>query len=153
MFNRLVVCLLGFWLLIANPAIADKQLSRTYAVEPSNPVVNPAYVEARVREYFADIPVMVAIASCESGFRQYEADGRLLVNPSPESTASGLFQILYITHKPAWSISDSTDITTLEGNMRFARKMYEESGTAPWSSSKSCWQKRKHRYETLLAMS
>ena len=35
-------------------------------------------VEATVREYFADIPVMIEIARCESKFRQFADSGNVL---------------------------------------------------------------------------
>ncbi len=132
----------------ANPG---EHIAREHAVSPTHPAVDSAYIERRVIEYFHDIPVMIAIASCESNFRQYDEDGLLLVNPNPNSTASGVFQILYTTHKDAWSQSNETHIATLEGNLAFARKLYEESGTTPWNPSRSCWQGRLARYEQRVA--
>ena len=132
----------------ANPG---ERISREYAVSPDHPAVDPSYIERRVIEYFHDIPVMIAIASCESDFRQFDEDGLLLVNQNPKSTASGVFQILYITHKDVWSQNDETNITTLEGNLAFARMMYEQSGTVPWNPSHSCWKSRIGRYEHRVA--
>jgi len=133
----LVMCLLGFT--FANPAIAGKSLAEAYAVSPDSIEVDPAYVEAVVRDYFKDIPVMIEIARCESGFRQYEDNGLMVENPSPDSSASGVYGILYIKHFKLWSTSPETNITTLKGNLAYARKMYMESGTAPWAESESCW--------------
>jgi hypothetical protein len=147
----IVMCLLGLVSACANPVMAGESLSDMYAVAPDSIEVDSSYVEARVTEYFSDIPVMIAIASCESEFRQYEPDGRLLVNPNPRSTASGVYQILYKQHAKVWAKNPQTNITTLEGNMAFARQMYEESGTSPWNSSKGCWSKRIHRYEMRVA--
>jgi hypothetical protein len=148
--RTIVLCLLGFTL-TGNPAIADKKLSRLYAVPSTNPAVDPAFVKAYTQDYFRDIPVMIAIIECESGFRQYEADGRLLVSPVKGSSASGAAQILYITHKADWSDDPDTNITTLSGNLAYARKMYLESGTSPWNESIGCWGPKIHKYEQRVA--
>lgn len=144
------MCLLGL-ALTANPAIADKKLSHLYAVSKANPVVDSAFVKAYTEAYFRDIPVMIAIIECESGFRQYETDGRLLVSAVPGSSASGAAQILYSTHKADWSDNPKTNITTLAGNLAFAREMYEKSGTSPWQPSRKCWKSRVHKYELRVA--
>lgn len=133
-------------------ANTGERIAQAYAVNPTNQEVDPNHVEERVTEYFHDIPVMIAIASCESSFRQYDSSGQLLVNSNPRSTASGVFQILYITHRERWSENSETDITTLDGNLAFARRLYEEAGTKPWNSSRSCWEKRIRRYEQRLAL-
>ena len=146
----IVLCLLGFTLTV-NPAIADKKLSHLYAVSASNPAVDTAFVKAYTEEYFRDIPVMIAIIECESGFRQYESDGRLLVSPVKGSSASGAAQILYIKHKADWSDNPDTNITTLAGNLAYAREMYEESGTSPWAQSRGCWKPKVHKYENRVA--
>lgn len=96
-------------------------------------------VQEYVAEYFADAPVMVAIARCESRFRQFDNEGNVLKN-SLGSSAVGVFQIMSSLHdKPADKME--LDITTLEGNVAYARQLYEEKGTTPWNSSKGCWGK------------
>lgn len=148
--STIAAFLLGFS--FANPTIADTpltadkapmgQIAQKYAINPNEPEANPAYVEQRVREYFRDIPEMIAIAECESTFRQYESDGRLLVNSNPKSSASGVFQILYITHYDDWARSKKTHITTLEGNLAFARQLYKRYGNKPWKASRHCWRQQ-----------
>ena len=103
------------------------------AIDPHNSVD----VEARVREYFSDVPAMAAVAKCESGFRQYAADGGVLFDPS--YSWIGVFQISRI-HLPG-AINLGVDIMTLEGNMAYARHLYEAEGMIPWTSSKGCWGK------------
>ncbi|MFM2340329.1 MAG: hypothetical protein RLZZ360_965 [Candidatus Parcubacteria bacterium] len=126
--------------------ISIAALETHFAVSPTDPEVDPNYVEARVREYFADIPVMIGICGCESEFRQFREDGTLLVSRwiNPEtgkrgSSATGVCQITYKNHYPAWSDSPETNVTTLDGNLAFARELYLSEGTAPWNESKSCW--------------
>ena len=97
---------------------------------------NSTDVEAAVRSYFADIPVMGNIAKCESSFTQYNANGTVLNGGS--GGMIGVFQINKSVHaKFALSLGD--EITTLAGNMAYARYLYNNEGTDPWDSSKGCW--------------
>jgi hypothetical protein len=96
-----------------------------------------AGVAAAVASYFADIPVMIAIAKCESGPRQYAADGAPLY-AGTDDLMVGIFQIDSAIHTtPARALG--FDITTLTGNMGYARYLYGAEGTEPWISSFSCW--------------
>ena len=107
----------------------------------SAPVVDPynsADVEVAVRGYFADIPVMAAIAKCESNFREYAADGSVLNGGS--GGMIGVFQINKSVHA-TFALSLGDDITTLAGNMAYARYLYDNEGTSPWDSSEPCWGK------------
>jgi hypothetical protein len=96
-------------------------------------------VEEYVRDYFADAPVMIAIASCESQFRQSNKDGTILKNA--KSSAIGVFQIMASIHQKDAAQNLGLDITTIEGNAAFARYLYEKSGTKPWNASQKCWGK------------
>jgi hypothetical protein len=92
-------------------------------------------VEARIRQYFADIPVMASIAKCESSFRQYGSNGLVLFDPS--YSMIGAFQVS-AAHMPE-ALSMGMDVTTLEGNMAYARHLYNSGGTDPWLASFRCW--------------
>jgi len=89
-----------------------------------------AAVESRVREYFSDIPVMIEIARCESTFRQFTDSGSVL------KTAAGMvgvFQLYGEVHETA-ATALGFDIDTLEGNIGYAKHLYQNSGTTPWRS-------------------
>ncbi len=92
--------------------------------------------EQKVREYFWDLPVMAAIAKCESEFTQYGASGNALLG-GYKSRMIGLYQIAPLHLSDA--IALGLDVMTLEGNMAFARHLYEMSGTRPWEASRWCW--------------
>ena len=93
-------------------------------------------VREYVEEYFADAPIMIAIAECESQFKQYDKRGDVVKNPN--STAIGIFQIMSSIHRePAKDMG--LDIASIEGNLAYARQLYEEKGTQPWNASKACW--------------
>ena len=93
-------------------------------------------LEAKVRDYFADAPVMIPISKCESEFRQFDSAGSPLDGGS--GAMIGLYQINARVHS-TYAKSLGIDIYTVEGNLAYARKLYTEEGTVPWLSSASCW--------------
>ena len=94
-------------------------------------------VEESVREYFADIPVMIEIARCESKFRQFADSGNVLRGGAGRQMV-GVFQFFDRYHtNPANELG--FDIQTLEGNLAYARHTYEREGTSPWNSARDCW--------------
>lgn len=99
---------------------------------------NPETLSAYVREYYADTPILAEIAKCESHFRHLTADGSVIKNP--KSSAIGVMQIMSSIHDP---LADDLglDITSLEGNLAYAKHLYETQGTKPWNASRPCWGK------------
>jgi hypothetical protein len=97
---------------------------------------NPDHVEARVRAYFSDIPIMAEIARCESGFHMYDEYG----NPLYGGTGGmvGVFQEAAAIHNDT-AKELGLNINTLEGNLAYARYLYENQGLAPWYASSKCW--------------
>ncbi len=106
----------------------------------AQPMPQAQTVQQYVQTYFADEPVMIAIAGCESKFRQYDTDGSILKNP--HSSAIGVFQIMSSSHS-ATAASLGLDIYTTQGNAAYAQYLYDKLGTAPWASSQGCWGKSK----------
>ncbi|MBI5456953.1 peptidoglycan-binding protein [Candidatus Kaiserbacteria bacterium] len=96
-------------------------------------------IEAKVREYFPGIDVMADIARCESRFRQYTDAGNPL-HGGYGGAMIGVFQIHETVHAK-YAQSLGMDIYTLEGNLAYAKRLYEKEGTNPWISSFSCWGK------------
>lgn len=132
------------------PLAASLAIALSAALSPSSgfaaatapsPVQMPAAqtVEQYVDTQFADTPVMIKIASCESHFRQFDKDGTVLQNPN--STAVGVFQIMSSIHKDLADQNLGLDIYTLEGNVAYAKALYADKGTQPWNASKACWSK------------
>lgn len=94
-------------------------------------------VETVVREYFADIPVMVQVARCESTFRHWRTDGSVLTG-RVDNADTGVMQINKRYHEEA-AIRLGLDLDQIEDNLAYARHLYEEQGTQPWSASQPCW--------------
>lgn len=94
-------------------------------------------VEEFVREYYADTPVLIEVARCESQFRQYDEKGAVLRGEvTPEDI--GIMQINdHFQGETAKSMG--YDIRTIEGNLAYAKVLYDKQGVAPWRASKKCW--------------
>ena len=106
--------------------------STTTATSTSTPRQDQVAVEKRVRDYFVDVPVMVEIARCESKFRQFTDSGAVLRGGAGGGMI-GVFQFYEQVHaKPA--LLFGFDLATVEGNLSYARQLYERSGTTPWNA-------------------
>jgi hypothetical protein len=93
---------------------------------------NQVAVEKRVRELFADAPVMIEIARCESKFRQFTDSGNLL-RGGGSTGMIGVFQFYEAIHA-APALALGFNLATLEGNLGYARHLYTAEGTRPWAS-------------------
>jgi len=93
--------------------------------------------ELAVREYFADIPIMIEVARCESTFRHTLADGSVLTG-RVDGRDTGVMQINTYYHA-ATAERLGLDVFDLEDNMAYARHLYERQGLQPWSASQPCW--------------
>jgi hypothetical protein len=109
---------------------------------------NSEHIKARVQAFFPDLPVMVAIADCESEFRQFDHDTSLLRGGG--GTVVGIFQINEAIHRPL-ALTLGLDISSIDGNILYARHMYEEDGIYPWLSSFPCWNPKIHPTATSTA--
>lgn len=105
----------------------------------SSTIPTNAGIEAKVRAYFSDIPVMAEVSRCESHFRQYDKSGET-IRGRVNAKDVGVMQINERYHlKRAQKLG--YDLYTVEGNLAYGRLLYEEQGTQPWSASSPCWGK------------
>ncbi len=98
---------------------------------------NPETLGAYVRQYFDDAPVMAHIAWCESRYRHLNPDGSIFRGEKVKEDI-GVMQINTYYHQETADKLE-IDLYSLEGNLEYARYLYEKQGTQPWSSSKKCW--------------
>ncbi len=131
------------------PFAASIALAVSLALSGSNAASAPKFsqqpmpavqtVEEYVREYFADAPIMAEIARCESRFKQFDKDGSIhrgVVN----DLDLGVMQVNEYYHgKTADKLG--LNLYTIQGNVAYAKYLYEKEGVQPWSSSKPCWGK------------
>jgi hypothetical protein len=100
------------------------------------PLIDPAEIGQVVRAYYKDVPILAEVARCESHFKHYTPDGVLMNKQG--SSATGVMQLMAIYHEETaeslgWSIRD------LEGNLAYARWLYDREGLQPWEASRYCW--------------
>lgn len=108
--------------------------------EPQNSSIGE--IEQRVREYFAEDPIMIKVAWCESKFRHFERDGSVVRGDINRSDI-GVMQVNEYYHgKTADALG--LDLHKLEDNLAYARYLYTREGTRPWNSSSHCWSKGAH---------
>lgn len=93
--------------------------------------------EADVRAAFADVPAMISIARCESKYTQFGKGGTAL-HGGYGGRMVGIFQIYSDVHAD-YAKDLGMDIYTTEGNIAYARFLYQTQGTKPWLSSFPCW--------------
>jgi hypothetical protein len=93
-------------------------------------------IKDRVIETFGQESPLVMVAFCESTYRQFNEDGEVLRGKIDKRDV-GVFQI-----NEYWHLDESQrlgyDIYTLEGNIGYAKYLYEKSGLKPWSASYPC---------------
>lgn len=125
------------WFGVFNLCITPVVLFAEENAHSASTIHDASLVEKAVRDAFTDAPVMAEIARCESKFRQYTDSG----NPfrgGAGGTMIGVFQFNEPIHS-AYATTLGFDLTTLEGNIGYAKYVYAQSGTDPWISSFGCW--------------
>lgn len=87
--------------------------------------------------YGVNVKLAKSIAYCESGKKQFEADGRLLRGKA-NSKDVGVFQV-----NEKYHLADSKrlgmDIYTVDGNIKYSMRLMSREGTTPWNASSNCW--------------
>lgn len=107
-------------------------------------------IKEKVQAAFKDTPILFDIARCESRFRQFHSNGNVLFGGYRDGMV-GLMQINAPVHNQQ-AIRLGYDIKTLEGNMAYAKYLYEQYGTRPWIDSKHCWEDYVNDGDGLLEM-
>jgi hypothetical protein len=130
---------------VATPESAALATAQSARLQASRYTTTAAYstpgasaeTESIVRSYFSDIPVMIEIARCESGFRHTLSDGSTLrgkVDPAD----TGVMQINKRYHLSTATAMD-LNLESIYDNMAYARHLYETQGLQPWQASARCW--------------
>lgn len=107
-------------------------------------------LERKAREYFKEDPILVEIARCESSFRHLDKDGNVLRGKVNKGDV-GLMQINEYYHAETAKKLE-LDLETLEGNMAYAKYLYNREGGQPWKASSNCWNKTNNDSSTQIAL-
>ncbi len=94
-------------------------------------------IQKRLVEILGADHIMIEVARCESGFRQYNSNGTAL-HGGYNGKMIGIFQ-LYDDYHVADAKRLGFDIYNVEGNIKYAKWLFDKQGVQPWSSSSLCW--------------
>ncbi len=125
---------------LINAHMEPEQATTTQIVKVSSFATSTG-MESYLREEYANTPVLVEIARCESEFRQFDKNGKIIrgiANPADV----GVMQINEFYHADT-ARNMGINIHTTEGNVAFAKYLYSKYGSSPWSASQPCWSKVK----------
>ena len=122
-----------------NVAVAQ-DMDNSANTQSKTAVDNPITLESYVRAYFAETPILAEISGCESGFRQSDQAGNVLRGKVNKSDV-GLMQVNEYYHGQK-ALDLGFNLDTVDGNLAYAKYLYEKEGTAPWSASEKCWGKK-----------
>lgn len=100
-------------------------------------------LEQKARAFFKEDPILVEIARCESQFRQLDKNGNILRGAINKGDL-GLMQINEYYHADK-AEELGLNLKTVEGNMAYAKYLYDKEGAQPWISSSKCWNKAKNQ--------
>lgn len=115
-------------LLVVSVLTAGLGASLLYAETPSP---QTSLDKEKLYSYFSDVPAMKYIAECESGTRQFTDAGTVL-RGGAGGKMIGMFQLHETYHRvPALKLG--FDIDTLDGNVAYARHLYDKEGLTPWA--------------------
>ncbi len=102
-------------------------------------IENPLTLEMYVRSYFKDKPLLAEISRCESTFRHFDTNGNI-VRGIVNKDDVGVMQINEYYHAST-AKQLGLDLRTVDGNLAYAKYLYEKEGPKPWSASSPCWGK------------
>ncbi len=94
-------------------------------------------VEKYLREQYSDTPILLEIARCESELRQFNSNGNVL-RGRVDRDDIGVMQINERYHADTAKVL-GYNIHTIEGNVSYAKYLYEKEGAKPWKASQKCW--------------
>lgn len=103
---------------------------------------DPKEVEKYIREKYADTPILIEIARCESTFKHSDKDGNVIRGKIDKADV-GVMQINERYHLER-AESLGFDLHTIEGNTAYAEYLYNKQGVKPWSASAKCWSTEKN---------
>ena len=98
------------------------QATTTVAQVKSDLPLSTVSVEAYVRDYFRDTPILAEIAKCESTFRQFYPDGTI-VRGRVNKADIGVMQINTYYHGES-AEKLGFDIYSIDGNLGYAKWLY-----------------------------
>jgi len=110
------------------------------------PQVHAAEVEGdEVKEYIVekfgkDAPIMLKIAQCESGTQAYNWYNKWLGATRETAEREGYAVGVFMIYRKVHAHLSFDDMLDYKKNIDYAHGLFLANGTAPWLSSKHCWE-------------
>src|SRR3990167_1623478 len=105
-------------------------------IVPKPKPTNDGIVDYIKKTFPKESKIMLKIAKCESGLKQFDEEGEVITNPF--SRDYGIYQINYRWLPKAKALG--FDVMTIEGNVKMAKWLYNNGGLNHWSASfYNCW--------------
>ena len=134
----LPLALLLMWPVVA---VSDGNVSRETASQLEEPTevtvsatttlkASQIALQAAVASAFADVPSMVAVARCESHFRQFGSNGKPLISPTNDV---GVMQLNIPTWGPLAKLLRLDIYNSASDNIAMARIVYRQQGVRAWT--------------------
>ena len=117
--------------------ISEVSVTKVEEKKNSEPIKSRQETEAYVKEYFKDVPILAEVARCESEFRHTDSKGNL-IRGLVDNADVGVMQINERYHLKQ-AVALDINIHTIDGNLEYARQLYEKQGVYPWMASSACW--------------
>ncbi len=124
---------------------AANDIKQTTPVEQALPEDHPhtlISVEAYIRDYFKDEPLLAEISKCESTFRQFDSNGNVIKGKVNDDDIGAMQINIFYHGETAKKLG--YDVYTIDGNLGYAKWLYGKYGDAPWVHSSPCWSKYLH---------
>ena len=102
-------------------------------------ILSHEQIKAKVEECFGENHIMVEVASCESSYTQWGKNGEVYRGEQNPKDV-GVMQINTYHHGQE-AMRLGYNLESLEGNLAYAKLLYEREGVKPWKSSARCWGK------------
>lgn len=123
--------------------------SQTEISSPTIEATERIELEKYLKEHFAETPILIEIAKCESELTHFGKDGKV-IRGRVDNADVGVMQINERYHQED-AEKLGLDIHTVEGNVAYAKYLYEKYGSKPWKASSPCWSKTLAAHEELVA--
>lgn len=119
------------------PNAAHVALAKEMTSREATSIEEPLNLEMYVRQYFKDEPILAEISRCESTFKHYDKKGNIIRGIVNDKDV-GVMQINEYYHSDT-AEKLGYDLHSVEGNLAYAKYLYEKFGSQPWSASSPCW--------------
>jgi hypothetical protein len=118
--------------------ILTSLLALSLVISPGTFFAGASHLRINLAGPFYGYPVLKAICSCESNLSHYEKDGKTVLRGKVNRYDVGICQINEYYHEKRINAL-GVDIYTENGNITYAKDLFDREGESPWIWSKSCW--------------